>query len=1110
MTDPGVTAAATAPVPVFGRTLVLASAGSGKTYQLSSRLVGLLAAGAPPESILASTFTRKAAGEILERVLLRLARAALDGVVPGCEGAARELAESLPPGVPPERTTPEAFRALLLETVGSLHRLQVHTLDAFVHRAVRAFALELGLPAAWEVGDDTRSARLRARALEEVLLHEEPDVLYELVRLVHMGGTARPVHRNLLSLLEEVHGLYRERDLGVESPWGFEGGVDRWPRVPEGRWDEHADRVAQAVRTQLDELGAPVSWSKALAKLETMIRDRDPASFVKETMWQNALTGDPPLYSRKPIHPDLCDALHDLAADLPALIGPPWQRRMEALGRFLPRYDERLEVLRRAEGVFGFDDLVHMLASGGALGRAEELYYRLDGQIRHVLLDEFQDTSSAQWAALAPLADELLSGYEGERAFFVVADPKQSIYGWRGGEPRLVEHLRDRYALTGGSLHRSWRSSPVVLDFVNQLFQDLPANPVLADTKADPADAGVAASWMEGFTPHEAARPELPGYVEVVSGPAAAEGHRGSLRPHLLRAAALRIRDLHRAAPARSIGVLTRRNVVAARLMSELRELGIEASEEGGVPVVDSPPVLAILALLSAADHPADRVSAYLAALSPLGPAEGLSDYRSAHAVERVALRIRTRLLARGYGPVVSEWAALFVPLATPRDARRLDQLVELAFEWEDRATLRPSDFVNMVRGARREDAGAAPVRIMTVHRAKGLEFDIVVLPELDTSLGGRGGSQAVPFRAVPGGPVSRIFPGMPKDLAACFSDLEPAVAQARDAQLRDGLSALYVAFTRARHALHVILPPDGRSASQARTGARLLREAPGLLADAGFEHEALDAKGRLLPEELVFSAGDPAWFGPPAPEPPAATANPTVRTTIDAGPRSHSRAAPVRLAASPRRRLVPRRTPSELEGGDRVSLERLLRPPPTGALDRGTLVHGWLEDIEWLAPEGTPPALEALLERGRMLAPGLARDPAALEALARRLPGWLDAPEVRETLARESWPEGTTVQRERPFVVRDGGGLLQGIADRVLRVPAVEGDGEGQGARLVVVDWKTDRVEGDEALAARADHYRPQMEAYLRALGGLEGIPPERVEGRLVFLEAGRVVRVK
>jgi len=466
---------------------------------------------------------------------------------------------------------------------------------------------------------------------------------------------------------------------------------------------------------------------------------------------------------------------------------------------------------------------------------------------------------------------------------------------------------------------------------------------------------------------------------------------------------------------------------------------------------------------------------------------EGLDNPGSPVAVERVATRIRARLLARGYGVVVSAWADLLRAGASARDARRLDQLVELAYPWEDRATLRPADFVAHAREARREDAGASPVRIMTVHRSKGLEFDTVVLPELDGSLAGRGGAQAVPFRAVPGGPVTRIFPGMPRQLAEMFADLAPALAQRRDAELRDALSGLYVALTRARHALHLLLPPDGSRASGARSPAVLLRH-------------ALGVEGKVGPDERLFERGDPHWFGP-------AAGRPVETTGSDEGARAPDPASPrlppgpggrIPLALSPRRRLVPRRTPSELEGGPRVSLAALLRPPPAGALERGTLVHAWMEDVEWLPADGGLPDEAALLARGRQVAPSWG--PVALQALAQRFLAWLETPEVRTPLAREEWPEGTRVQRERPFVVRDQGGVLQGVADRVLRLPD---------RRLVVVDWKTDRVPDEAALALRVEHYRPQMEAYLRALAGLEGVVHTEVEGRLVFLEAGRAVPV-
>jgi ATP-dependent helicase/nuclease subunit A len=1058
---------------VFGRTLVLASAGSGKTYQLSSRLIGLLAAGAPAESVLASTFTRKAAGEILERVLLRLARASLG------EDDARELADSLPGDLPADRRTSEAFRRLLLDAVRDLHRLQVHTLDAFMHRAVRAFALELGLPANWEVGEDPRSTALRSRAVEEVLRDDDRGALVELVRLVHLGGANRAVHGALLDLVDGFHGLYRELDPAVDAPWGFAGG---WPSLPESRWDEHADRVGRAGAIQVEAHGTDHNWTVSLERIEAALRARDPAKLLDQTLWKNAFEKDPPAYSRKPIHGDLIAAFDDLARELPALVGPAWQRRMEALGRFLPRYDARIGALRRAHGRFGFDDLVHALTAAGALGRADELYYRLDGRIRHVLLDEFQDTSSAQWSALAPLVEELLSGYEHERAFLVVADPKQSIYGWRGGEPRLLEGIRERHRLEVETLERSWRSSPVVLDFVNRVFEGLPGNPLLDG----PGDAEVAAAWMEAFRPHVAQHGELPGRVEVVTGPDGENtGARGDA---LVRFTADRVRELHEAAPGITIGILTRTNRTAARLMAELRERGVEASEEGGVPVVDSAPVVAILGLLSAADHPGDGVGAYLAARSPLGPWLGLERSGDPAAVERVARRLRARLLSKGYGHVVSRLADRMRPGAADRDLRRLDQLVELAFEWKP--TLRPRDFVRQVEAARREDVAASAVRIMTIHRSKGLEFDAVVLPELDTPLGGSGRLKpAVPWRAEPTGPVSRILPGMPGALAALFPELRPALSQAHEAELRDAFSLLYVAITRARQGVHIFLQPDGKNPSRARTAARLVRAAPGLERGEGFHPEAFEGKGRLLAGAVVYESGDPLWY--------RAREGAEERSGAIAGAFPRVPPGRVALATSPRRRLLPRRTPSELEGGPRQPLADLLRTPPQGALERGTLVHAWLEEFEWL---DQVPSVEALVESGRRRAPGFA----GLEDLARRFRSWIEAPEVRRTLDRSAWPEGTVVLRELPFVVRDRDGILQGVADRVLRVP-------GASPRLVVVDWKTDAVgPGDTAaFEARVDRYRPQMEAYLGALAPLEPVRPESVEGLLVFLEAGRAVPV-
>jgi ATP-dependent helicase/nuclease subunit A len=125
----------------LGHKMILASAGSGKTYALTNRFVQLLAYGAPPERIVALTFTRKAAGEFFDEILNKLARAARDAEV-----AARIGAEIGEPSL-----GPADFLRMLRVMVGSMHRLSLGTLDGFFARVVRAFPLELGLGGDFEI-----------------------------------------------------------------------------------------------------------------------------------------------------------------------------------------------------------------------------------------------------------------------------------------------------------------------------------------------------------------------------------------------------------------------------------------------------------------------------------------------------------------------------------------------------------------------------------------------------------------------------------------------------------------------------------------------------------------------------------------------------------------------------------------------------------------------------------------------------------------------------------------------------------------------------------------------------------------------------------------------
>ena len=133
------------------RVVIRASAGTGKTFQLTNRFLALALAGVPLDTILATTFTRKAAGEILDRVLLRLAEAAAEKRV--CVELGRHI------GMPHLDTA--ACGRLLSAMIHKLHRLRVNTLDSFFIQIARACSFELDLPSGWQIVDPVDDRRLR-------------------------------------------------------------------------------------------------------------------------------------------------------------------------------------------------------------------------------------------------------------------------------------------------------------------------------------------------------------------------------------------------------------------------------------------------------------------------------------------------------------------------------------------------------------------------------------------------------------------------------------------------------------------------------------------------------------------------------------------------------------------------------------------------------------------------------------------------------------------------------------------------------------------------------------------------------------------------------------
>lgn len=389
-----------------GHVMILASAGSGKTYQLTNRFVKLLAAGARPERIVALTFTRKAAGEFFDEILNKLARAAQ------APAAAAQLAGEI--GAP--ALTPADFLRMLRVVADEMHRLRLGTLDSFFARVARSFPLELGLAGEFEILQEHAARMERGRVLRRMFertgeLNAAQREFVEAFKRATFGADEKQLGARLDGFLD------RHQEIFLEAP-----DADRWgnPRRiwPEGcAWFEAVNRrgpAAAALQAALAGVGLndaqQARWDAFFAELPGWSPGA-PMGKALEYIFRNALKEWPALpqimVERKThaLPPPAGRALREL---LQALIGAELTRRLEitrGLHTVLRGYETVYHDAVRRAGKLTFADVQRLLAPGPAGARelsrnaADDsrlfIDFRLDAEIDHWLLDEFQDTSSA-------------------------------------------------------------------------------------------------------------------------------------------------------------------------------------------------------------------------------------------------------------------------------------------------------------------------------------------------------------------------------------------------------------------------------------------------------------------------------------------------------------------------------------------------------------------------------------------------------------------------------------------------------------------------------------------------------------------------------------------
>ncbi|HPF13253.1 MAG: UvrD-helicase domain-containing protein [Planctomycetes bacterium] len=1061
----------------FTNRLFLASAGTGKTYRLSAHFVGLLLAGVPPERILATTFTRKAAGEILSRVLGRLVKVVVDP----------EEAESLSQllGLAVDR---EQARRILPGLARNIHRFQVRTLDSHLSTVARLFEAELGLPPGWSIVDEVTDLDLRDEALTQALVGADEQEWLALLRGMDPSGDRRRVFEHLTQTIGGLREVFLEAE---PRAW------DQLP-VPAGlgveAWEGLLDQVRQFQDFPTTKAGVPSKpWVSAWEKFRGMLEAGQWEELVQHKFVEAYLAHTLTYYS-KPFPPALVEIVGAALVEARHQLVENLRERNLALRGLLERFETSYSSLKRGLGQLRFDDITRLLdplAEHALLGEGqglslEDVWLRLDGRLDHLLLDEFQDTSSVQWRTLQPLVEEICAthaGGEGEsRTFFCVGDPKQSIYAWRHAEPRLLQSLpAELPGIDVKTLARNFRSSPLILDVCNRLFQTVAETGSFQGPGRE-AEADAAAQFQADYPHHEAAKVDMGGVVQLWQVRSEEIMPAATAYRACLEWAAQRVAQIRQEAPTATIGILFRsRKGIPALLHLLSTQHNLRASGEGGNPLTDSEAVSVMASLLHLADHPGDGAAAFHVVTSPLGEVLGFraSDWdleqgplgRSPEfrqACSQLAARVRRELVEQGYGTWMARWRGVVEGSYGAWDRVRFEQWIEICDGLARSAPLRPGQVARILRETRVPSPWSASIQAMTIHGSKGLEFDAVILPDLDSGWFQSRGQAVGSLRPDPAGRLETVSTLPAKAIVALDRTLGELAYAKRHREMLEVLNLFYVANTRARRRLEWICGPKTAELSYAHL--LLERFAPG--------RDAVPGEGPTLVWEDT-TPNHPWWSN---------------EDTAGAVPSSDSPAAvdtttPIHFARRPGN--LQHRSPSTIHGeGEARSGEQCLAEK--GEAQRGTLVHRLLESIGWLGRDLSDGLAQAWAEAGGSPQVPAAERTAVEAALAS--PGWAGLFEKPSDQAE--------LYRERRFlwVEPEANTLWSGSIDRLV----VERE-QGVAHRAHIVDFKTGWVgkESADILAA----YQDQMRLYRQAVAYQFGLPLESI--RLTLAMVDRLDRI-
>lgn len=817
--------------------VVEASAGSGKTYCLTKRYLQLLINPrlelnqSSLRNILAITFTNKATIEMKGRILEFLKKIALDAFSSPAEE--KEILDFL--GV--DKNFAQKKAKLIFEIIIKHYSFfQVQTIDSFINALLLGCSLSIDRSASFKIKRDYSQYLCFCLDLVIDQAQNNPEVLRLLEEFLqhYLFVENRKGWFPKEDILSLLHSFFRLSNKYGKMFIPFE--------VESSDVIKKKKHILMQIK-QLAEQFPPGMNASAKKHIDSFL-DKNKVIFNIADLPASLKSNHPPLNKDKTVKLDFVEkwqrvyGLLKELIELDAIVAyNPYLKLYQRMSDFFQQLSKKEDVLfleelnRKANSIFG---------PGGIT--VAEVYYRLAARFRHYLIDEFQDTSLLQWHNLRIMVEEALSN---GGSLFYVGDKKQAIYRFRGGEIQLFDTLRDKFAhfnILNDYLKKNWRSQKAIVDFNNKVFSEDNLKQALVFSgiaKELGEDENCFNEILDVFkgSAQESSQDCPHGYVCVERIEEKDRQERDEIiQPKVLSL----IKELKTRFQYQDMAILTRDNSEVELVTSWLLEEGFPVESEKTLNVLENCLVKEIISFLNFLYSPLDDLNFASFILGKIfSRAAGISHQDIIEFIfklrkeGKVGGRLSLYRLFRNEFPkvweqyidesfkdvgfispyelVTSIYQALRVMENFQGNHSFFMKFLELIKQREnDYAGL--GEFLEYLKGALPEDlyvdiSYSNSIKVLTVHKSKGLEFGVVIIPFLRIDINPETGDMGSSSFVVPNGDEGLGVARITKNHCVYSPILKDVYVQSYKKACIDELNNIYVALTRAQFELYIFIP---------------------------------------------------------------------------------------------------------------------------------------------------------------------------------------------------------------------------------------------------------------------------------------------------------------